>query len=128
MVFQICSIFSNILSGLAYLFTSNPNNLPKIGNKNIVNTVIITPIIAYLIVLIAGLILSSLPPERINNKPHHSINTIESIHANKTKRDIDSNIKSQNVIVSANSGLLVAVVAAVFNAYVVLIIINLLLI
>ena len=81
-----------------------------------------------LIVLIAGLILSSFPPERINSKPHHNINTIESIHANKTKRDIDNSIKSQNVIVSANNGLLVAVVAAVFNAYVVLIIINLLLI
>ena len=50
------------------------------------------------------------------NKNKNKINTIESIHANNTNRDIDSNIKSQNVIVSANNGLLEACVAAVLIA------------
>jgi hypothetical protein len=84
--------------------------------------------IAYLIVLIAGLILSSFPPERIRSKPHHRINTIDKIPANKTNREIDNNTKSQNVIVSANNGLLLVAEAVVVNAYVVLIIIKFLLI
>lgn len=48
--------------------------------------------------MIAGLILSSFPPERINKSPHHNINTIENIPAARTKRDIASNIKSQKAI------------------------------
>jgi hypothetical protein len=104
-LFQISSIFSKILSGFAYLFTSKPNNLPSIGNKNIDSTVIITPIIAYLIVLIAGLILSSFPPESINNNPPHNIKTIDSIHANNTKSDIANRIKSPKAIDSQKIGL-----------------------
>jgi hypothetical protein len=104
-LFQICSIFSNILSGFAYLLTSKPNSLPSIGNRNIDTTVIITPIIAYLIVLIAGFILSSLPPDNISNSPHHRIKTIDNIHAKRTNSEIDNSIKSQNSIASQNNGL-----------------------
>lgn len=103
-LFQISSIFSKILSGLAYLFTSKPNNLHKIGKRNIDNTVIITQMIAYLIVLIAGLILSSFPPDNINSNPHHKMNTIDNTHANKTNNEIASKIKSQNAIDSQNIG------------------------
>jgi len=109
-LFQICSIFSKILSGLAYLLTSNPNNLPNIGNRKIDTTVIITPIIAYLIVLIAGFILSSFPPDNIRRRPHHKINTIDNIPANNTKSEIDNNIKSQKTIASQNNGLCVDIV------------------
>jgi hypothetical protein len=45
-LFQIDSIVSNILSGLAYFSTSNPRSLPSIGNRNIDRTVITTQIIA----------------------------------------------------------------------------------
>jgi hypothetical protein len=119
-LFQICSIFSNILSGLAYLLTSKPNNLPNIGKRNIDTTVIITPIIAYLIVLIAGFILSSLPPDNISNNPHHKMKTIDSIHAKSTNNEIDKSIKSQNSIASQNNGLCVVVVNA--NAFSIIII------
>jgi len=56
------------------------------------------PIIAYLIVLIAGFILSSFPPERISKSPHHKMKTTEKIQANKTKSEIANNMKSQNSI------------------------------
>jgi hypothetical protein len=55
--------------------------------------------------LIAGLILSSLPPDRISNSPHHNIKTIESIHAKSTNNEIDNSMKSQNSIASQNNGL-----------------------
>jgi hypothetical protein len=97
-LFQISSIFSKILLGSAYFSTSSHNNLPNIGNINIVNTVIIIPITAYLIVLIAGFILSSFPHERIRSKPHHNINTIEKTPEDRTNKEIDSNIKSQKFI------------------------------
>lgn len=96
-MFQISSIFSKILLGWAYFSTSNHNNFQSIGNKNIVNTVMIIPITAYLIVFIAGFILSSFHQERINNKPHHKIKIIEKIQAAKTNIEIARRIKSQNV-------------------------------
>jgi hypothetical protein len=45
--------------------------------------------------LIAGLILSSLPPERIKSNPHHNINTIEKTQEASTNKEIASNINSQ---------------------------------
>jgi len=93
-LFHICSIFSKILFGCAYFSTSNPRSLPRIGNKNIVRTVTITPIMAYLMVFIAGFILSSFPPERIKRSPHQSIKSIESTHAASTKRDIARSMNS----------------------------------
>jgi len=60
----------------------------------------IIPTIAYLIVFIAGFILSSFPPDKISNKPHHKINIIEKIQAAKTKREIQRSIKSPNSICS----------------------------
>jgi len=80
------------------LSTSSHNNLPNIGKTKIVNTVITIPITAYLIVLIAGLILSSLPPDKIKSKPHHNIKTIEKIHEANTNNEIANKTKSQNSI------------------------------
>lgn len=49
-------------------------------------------------VLMAGFILSSFPPDKISNNPHHNINTIENTHANNTNNDIASRIKSPKAI------------------------------
>ena len=97
-LFPISSIFSKILFGCAYLSTSSPSSLPSMGKRNIVSTVTITPIMAYLIVLIAGLILSSFPPERIRRRPHQRINSIESTQAARTKSDIARSINSPKSI------------------------------
>jgi hypothetical protein len=53
-------------------------------------------------VLIAGLILSSFPPERIRRSPHQSINTIDRIHAARTKREIARRINSQKSILASS--------------------------
>jgi len=97
-VFPISSIFSKILFGCAYFSTSRPRSLPNIGNKKIVRTVTTTQMIAYLIVLIAGLILSSFPPESIRSKPHQSMKRIERSPAVRTKRDIARSINSPKSI------------------------------
>jgi hypothetical protein len=47
-----------------------------------------TPITAYLIVLMAGLILSSFPPERIRSNHPQRINKIDRTPAARTKNDI----------------------------------------
>jgi hypothetical protein len=60
-----------------------------------VNTVTTIPITAYLIVLIAGFILSSFPPDNMSKRPHHNIKTIEKIQAAKTNMDIASKTNSQ---------------------------------
>lgn len=112
-LFHISSIFSKILLGSAYFSTSSHSNLPRTGNIKIVNTVTIIPITAYLIVLIAGLIFSSFPPDNIKSRPHHKINKIENIQANKTKIDIVNNTKSQNSILSQNSHTHVSIAYAV---------------
>jgi hypothetical protein len=101
-LFQISSIFWKILLGSAYFSTSSPSNLQNIGKRKIVSTVIITQIIAYLIVFIAGLILSSFPQDKISKTPHHSMNTIENTPAIKTKIEIASKTKSQNSIAFQN--------------------------
>lgn len=101
-LFQISSIFSNILFGSAYFSTSSQSNLPKIGKTKIVRTVTTIPITAYLIVFIAGLILSSFQPDRINNNHPHSIKTTENTQEANTNNEIANNIKSQNEIVSEN--------------------------
>lgn len=101
-LFHISSIFSKILFGSAYFSTSSHNNLPSTGKINIVKTVTIIPITAYLIVFIAGLILSSLPQESISNKPHQSINIIENIPAASTNIEIQSKIKSHISIFAQN--------------------------
>jgi hypothetical protein len=49
-------------------------------------------------VLIAGLILSSLPPDKIKSNPHHNINTIENTQEAKTNNDIDNKINSPKSI------------------------------
>ncbi|MDR2411050.1 MAG: hypothetical protein LBD88_00060 [Candidatus Peribacteria bacterium] len=95
---QISSIFSKILLGSAYFSTSSHNNLQRIGKTNIVNTVITIQITAYLIVFIAGFILSSFHQDNIKSKPPHNINIMENIEAAKTKIEIASKIKSQNSI------------------------------
>jgi hypothetical protein len=95
-LFQIYSIFSKILFGCAYFSTSSQSKFPSIGKKNIVKTVTTIHIIAYLIVLIAGFILSSFPQESIRSNPHRRINIIEKTHDTKTKREIAVRIKSQS--------------------------------
>jgi hypothetical protein len=117
-LFQISSIFSNILFGSAYFSTSSHNNLQSIGKTNIVRTVTTIPITAYLIVLIAGLILSSFHQDNISNNPPHKINTIENIQEAKTNNEIANKIKSPKVIVGQN------IVPPSFNAYTVSIIIK----
>lgn len=97
-VFQISSIFSKILSGFAYCSTLSQSKFHNTGNKNIVSTVTTIQITAYRIVFIAGLIFSSLPPDKISNKPHHKINTIEKTHANNTNNEIANRIKSPKAI------------------------------
>ncbi|HAO15917.1 MAG TPA: hypothetical protein DDE71_10245 [Tenacibaculum sp.] len=47
---------------------------------------------------IAGFILSSLPQDKISNKPPQSINITENIHASKTNNDIANNKNSQKSI------------------------------
>jgi hypothetical protein len=49
------------------------------------------------------LILSSLPHDKINNKPHHNIKTIEKIHAANTNKDIHNNTNSPKSIVGPNN-------------------------
>ncbi|MDP2396664.1 MAG: hypothetical protein Q8S84_06415 [bacterium] len=99
---HISSIFSKILLGSAYFSTSNHNNLHNIGKIKIVNTVTTIPITAYLIVLIAGFIFSSLPPDNIKSNHPHNIKTIEKTPENKTNNEIANKIKSQNPIVDPN--------------------------
>lgn len=101
-LFQISSIFSNILFGSAYFSTSSHNNLHKIGKRKIVSTVTTIPITAYLMVLIAGLILSSFHHDKIKSKPHHRINIIEKIQEAKTNNEIPSKMKSPNSIAGQN--------------------------
>jgi hypothetical protein len=107
-LFPISSIFSKILSGLAYFSTSSHNSFHNIGKTKIVNTVITIPITAYLIVFIAGLIFSSFPHDKINSKPHQRINTIDNIHETKTNHEIANKIKSQKLIFASNIGLVAA--------------------
>jgi len=97
-LFPISSIFSNILCGFAYFSTSKPRSLPNTGKRNIVSTVTTTQITAKRIVLIAGLILSSFPPERISNNPPQRINKMESIPAARTKREIIKRMNSPKSI------------------------------
>jgi len=115
----IFSILANILEGSAYCFTSIHNNHPRSGKTNIETTVMIIPIIAYLIVLIAGLILSSFQPERIRSNPHHNIKRIESIPATKTKIEIIVRIKSPGSIFGPNNGLTSVLIAAFAISYII---------
>jgi len=94
---QILSIVSNIRAGCAYLSTSSHKSLHNIVKRNIESTVTMIPITAYLIVLIAGLIFSSFPPESIKSNPHHKIKTMDKTPAANTKIDISKRKKSQNV-------------------------------
>lgn len=92
-----------ILSGEEYFETSSPNNPANFGNTNIDKTITQRPIKAYLIELIAGLILSSFHPDKISKTPPHKIYIIENIPANKTISDIASNIKSPKSILEVNN-------------------------
>jgi hypothetical protein len=103
-LFHISSIFSKILAGLAYFSTSIHNNFQNIGNKKIDATVIISHKTAYLIVFIAGFILSSLPHDNIKSNHQYNIKTIDNIQDIKTKMEITSKIKSQNSILFENIG------------------------
>jgi len=99
---QISSIFSKILCGFAYFSTSKPRSLPNTGNKKIVRTVTTTHITANRIVLIAGLILSSFPPESIKSKPHHKMKIIERSQAANTNNEIAKRTNSQKSIWASN--------------------------
>jgi hypothetical protein len=101
-LFHILSILLKIAVGLAYFLTSNHKSLPNIGKTNIVKTVTTIPITANLIVLIAGLILSSFHHDNIRSSHHQRIKTIEKIQETNTNHDIANNIKSQNSILGHN--------------------------
>lgn len=88
----------NILSGDEYFETSSPKSHASLGNTNIDKTITQSPINAYLIELIAGLILSSFPQDKIRSTPPHKIYIIENIPANKTISDIARSIKSPKSI------------------------------
>jgi hypothetical protein len=111
---HIVFTLSIIEVGLAYCFTSIPNSPPKIGKTNIETTVTIIHITAYLIVLIAGFILSSLPPDNIKSKPHHKINRIDNIPAINTNSEIIVNIKSPGSILGQKIGVVLLVSIAAF--------------
>ena len=64
---QSTLISLKILSGEEYFETSNPSNPAIFGNTNIESTITHNQISAYLIELIAGLILSSFHPDKISN-------------------------------------------------------------
>ncbi len=100
-----------ILSGLEYLDTSRPKSHASLGNMYKDKTITINQIIAYLIELIAGFILSSFPPESISNNPHRNIYQIENIQAKKTSKEIDKSIKSPNSILDVKSGVVVTAAA-----------------
>lgn len=91
-----------ILSGEENFETSSPNNPAIFGNTNIDKTITHNPITAYLIELIAGLILSSFPPERMSNTPPQRIYIIEKIPANNTIIAIANNMKSPKSIWELN--------------------------
>ena len=109
---------SKILVGLAYFSTSIQRSFHKIGKRKIEATVIINQKIAYLIVLIAGFILSSFHHERIKSNPQYNTNTIDNIQAVRTKTEITNNTKSQNSILLENSGELIQELTVFNQAYV----------
>lgn len=102
-LFQRSWIVINILSGEKYLSTSSHNKSPNLGKIKIEITIKTRPNNAYLIELIAGLIFSSLPQDKINKSPPRKIKAIEKILANKTIKEIANRIKSQNSIASVNT-------------------------
>lgn len=92
-----------ILSGEEYFVTSKPKSHAIFGNTNIDKTITQSQIRAYLIELIAGLILSSFQPDNISKTHPHKIYNIENIQANKTIIEIANNKKSQISILELNN-------------------------
>jgi hypothetical protein len=96
---QSSSILEKIAFGSAYFLTSNQSNFQNIGNKNIVATITINQKKAYLIVLIAGLILSSFHHESITNTHPRRINNTVVTDANKISIEIAKSRNSPKFIV-----------------------------
>jgi hypothetical protein len=92
----------NILSGEEYFVTSNHRSAATLGKTNIDKTITASQIRAYLIELIAGLILSSFPHDRISKTHPHKMYNIEKTQANSTIIEIANKIKSQNSILEEN--------------------------
>lgn len=109
-------IWEKILSGSEYFVTSNHKRPAIFGNTNIDNTITHNQINAYLIEFIAGLILSSFQPDKINKTPHHKIYIIEKTQANNTIADIANNTKSQKSIWDVNKALFEVFVDVVVRA------------
>jgi hypothetical protein len=63
---------------------------------------------AYLIVFKAGVILSSFHQDKIINKPHHKMKSIEATQATKTKIEITNKTISQGSVVLESKGLVFA--------------------
>lgn len=95
----------NILSGEEYFVTSNHRSHAIFGKINIDNTMTHNQINAYLIELIAGLILSSFHQDKISKTPPHNIYNIEKIPANKTISAIQNKRKSPISILEVNKAL-----------------------
>lgn len=70
---QRCFIWANILSGEEYFVTSSHKSHATFGNTNIEITITANHIRAYLIELIAGLILSSFHQDKISKTHPHKI-------------------------------------------------------
>jgi hypothetical protein len=63
------------------------------------------------ILVSAGFILSSFPPESISNNHHRNIYQIENIQAKNTSNEIDNKTKSHNSILDVKSGFVVTLAA-----------------
>lgn len=92
-----------ILSGDEYFETSKPKSPAIFGKTNIDKTISHSQIRAYLIELIAGLILSSFQPDNISKTHPHKIYNIENTQASKTIIEIANNKKSQISILELNN-------------------------
>jgi hypothetical protein len=91
-----------ILSGEEYLETSKPKSHAIFGKINIDKTITKSQMRAYLMELIAGLILSSFQPDNISKTHHHKMYNIENIQASKTIIEIAKSKKSHISILEVN--------------------------
>jgi len=96
-----------ILSGEEYFETSNHKSPAIFGKTKIESTITHNQISAYLIELIAGLILSSFHPDKISKIHPQRIYKIENIPAKSTMSEMANKRKSPISIFDVNKTLLV---------------------
>jgi len=86
----------NTTCGETYLETLRPRRSPTFGATNKEMMITIRPTTEYRIEFVAGLTLSSLPPERMSITPHHTMKKTESIPAISTMSAIETRITSSS--------------------------------